>query len=222
MRILVLLLIVLGLGLSSCKEYRLKQPAYLSFKWDFFNQYPGPQKAQITGGYFYLKGLKITGTRAEGPPVDITQDLPIMKTSFSGGGGLNLSMDIPMGDYNEFEVTLNVTDAGAKPCMVIYGTYDNGNGDIPIPFRIEWDVPIDLQFKPQNPFTLKKKKNYTVTIGADVEKLFSLTDASIWDAATRTPEGGVLTIVVKDDTNNDKIYEDLKVTIPQSLVMKVQ
>jgi hypothetical protein len=221
MRLLVLTFILVGFGFSACKEYKLKQPAYLSFKWDFFNQIPGPHKAQITGGHFYLKGLKVTGTRAEGPPVEIEQDLPIMKTSFSGGGSLNLSMDVPVGDYNEFEVALRVTGESTLPCMVINGLYDNGSGNAPIPFRVEWSVPIDLKFHPQNPFTLKKKKSYTVTIGADVEQLFSQTTPGIWDEAIQTQENGVWTIVVRQGHNN-KIYEDLEVTIPQSLIMKVQ
>src|SRR3989338_2761598 len=193
MRLLFSLLLLVALGLSSCKKYKLKQPAYLNFKWEFFEQQSGTFHPVVTGGYFYLNQFRVTGTRVEGPPVDIVQALPAGKTSFSAGGSLGLSMDIPIGEYN--------------------------NGASIIPFRIEWGTDEILTFLPSAAFELKKKKNYDVTIGVDVEKLFQSITINDWADANITPEP-TSTIVISENFNH-KLFTEIKKQIAGALILKV-
>ncbi len=217
MRLLLFVVLILGLGFSSCKKYKLKQPAYLNFKWDFYQQDPGAFHAVVTSGYFYLDEFKVSGTRVEGPNVEILQSLPINKTTFTSGGSLGLSMDIPVGEYNEFEVELNVNDE-TQPCLMLFGNYNSGANLIPI--RIEWESAMDLAFHPQVAFELKKKKDYIVTIGVDVQKLFSSISVNDWSEATITTENDVPTIVIRENSNN-KLFTDINLKLKEALVLKV-
>jgi hypothetical protein len=219
MRILILMGLIVGLGFFSCKEYQLKQPAYLNFKWDFFGQASGPQQPVITGGYFYIKKVNVHGSREEGPQVDIEQELPIIaKTIFSSSGSLGVSMDVPVGDYTDFEVSLKVVEE-AHPCMVLAGMYDFGNGNT-IPFKIEWATGKDLAFHPNTGFTLKKKKSYNAIIGVDVQKLFGAVTTADWDSAIQTLEGTQMTIVISKDSN-PKILDSINNHIASALLLKI-
>jgi len=219
MRLLILVVLIVGMGAVSCKEYELKQPAYLNFKWDFSNQASGSQQAVVTSGYFYLKKVTVTGTREEGPGVDIEQDLPVMKTVFSSNGKLGLSIDVPVGDYTQFNVALKVVDE-ESPCMALTGTYTFSSGES-IPFRIEWVDGLDLTFMSGNNFTLDKKKSYNAVIGADVQKLFSATIPSDWTDASPTLENGQQMLVISQ-TSNSKIFGDVNGKIAESLLFKIE
>ncbi|MDH4472184.1 MAG: hypothetical protein QE487_06225 [Fluviicola sp.] len=216
MRLLFSLLLLVALGLSSCKKYKLKQPAYLNFKWEFFEQQSGTFQPVVTGGYFYLNQFRVTGTRVEGPAVDIVQSLPVGKTSFSAGGSLGLSMDIPVGEYNQFTVELGVVNE-VQPCMVLNGEYNNGASNIP--FRIEWETDEILSFVPDAAFTLSKKKNYDVTIGVDVEKLFQSITINDWADANITPEP-TNTIVISENFNH-KLFTEINEQLASALSLKV-
>lgn len=208
MRKLFLLILLVGLGASSCKKYKLKQPAYLHFKWNFFNQSAGEKKPVISDGYFYVDKVNVYGSRVEGPEVDIQQVLPVMKTSFEAEGDLNLSVDIPVGDYTEFEVKLNVVD-DENFSLVLHGAYNFGSsGAITgvVPFRIEWKKPKVLSFRPDANFSLSKKEDYKVTIGVDVNKLFEGLDHHDWLMSYISNESGVSTIVCTEEGEyNQKI-----------------
>lgn len=216
MRLLFLAVLLVGFSTSSCEKYKLKQPAYLHFKWNFFEQSAGEDKAVIEGGYFYLKDIRIHGVREEGPDVAIEQTLPLMKTSFSAGGDLYLTMDIPVGDYKQFELNMNVVDE-LQPCLVLFGTYTN-NG-ISNPFRIEWSTEKDLTFHPATPFSLEKKKNYDLTVGLNVQKLLNEQD---WSLGTMTNENGVHTYVIRSGGQNDKLFMDIDGDLQESLVLTIQ
>lgn len=216
MRLLFLAVLLIGFSTSSCEKYKLKQPAYLHFKWNFFEQSTGEDKAVVEGGYFYLKDIKIHGEREKGPDVAIAQTLPLMKTSFSAGGDLYLSMDIPVGDYKEFELDMNVVDE-FQPCLVLYGTYtDNG---ISHPFRVEWSSEMDLKFHPETPFSLEKKKDYDLTVGVNVQKLLNEQN---WSLGTMTNENGVHTYVIRSGGQNDKLFMDIDEDLQESLVLTIQ
>jgi hypothetical protein len=220
MRLLILVVLLVGLGASSCEKYKLKQPAYLNFRWDFFGQQSGVQQPVITGGYFYLKSFKVFGSRAAGPDVEIEQELPLMKTIFSAGGNLGLTMDVPVGEYNEFNVSLKVVEEEV-PCMVLTGYYDFGGGNL-VPFKIEWGAGKDLNFHPETSFTLDKKENYKAIIGVNIEKLFSITLPVDWAEAQQTMENDVLTIVINKNHNNTKIFDDVDAKLEESLLLKVE
>lgn len=204
MRLLFVALLLVGIVGSSCEKYRLKQPAYLGFGWNFFDQQSGDHKAVVTGGFFYLNEFKVSGTRQEGPPVDIVQSLPVGKTTFSSGGDLGLTMDIPVGDYTEFHVDLSVIDE-EQPCLVLYGEYDKG--EITVPFRVEWKQSSILTFVSEIPFELKKKKDYKVTIGVNVQQLFSTLTQEDWQKASTTLEPGGPMIIIRFNNNNHMFQE---------------
>lgn len=217
MRLLFVALLLLVITGTSCEKYRLKQPAYLGFGWNFFEQQTGEYHPVVTGGYFYLSEFQVTGTRAEGPAVDIVQSLPVGKTSFSAGGDLGLNMDIPVGDYTEFKVDLTVVHA-ANPCLVINGVYDTG-GDT-VPFRVEWNADKVLSFMAENPFELKKKKDYHVTIGVNVQQLFTTITADEWSKASTTLEPGGPMIIIRPNTN-EKLFQEINQNLTGALKIEV-
>lgn len=217
MRLLFVALLLLVLTNTSCEKYRLKQPAYLGFGWDFFDQQPGEHKAVVTGGYFYLSEFKVAGVRVSGPPVEISQSLPVGKTSFTAGGDLGLTMDIPVGDYTEFTVDLTVIDA-TTPCLVINGIYDNGADEVP--FRVEWNADRVLSFTSDNAFSLKKKKDYHVTVGVNVQQLFSTITAEEWAKASSTLEPGGSMIIIRANSN-DKLFQEINQNLGGALQIEV-
>ena len=183
--------------LSACEKYKLKQPAYLDFNWALTNTSSSSTKYSITGGSFYLNSFQITGNRKEGDDVDITKEIPSSLFQFSTSGALGVSMDIPVGEYEEFALTLNVPKDDT-PCMTLRGTFNTG-AEI-IPMRIEWNDEKALPFSPSNGFELKKKKNYKVVLAIDIENLFSSISANQWSTAPNTMENEQPTLIINEDT----------------------
>lgn len=218
MRYLGMLVILFVFGLSSCKKYKLNQPAYLNLNWGFTNNLPAYSKVNFTGGFFYVDQLTVSGVRKEGANVEVNQTLPITQTSFSNTGSLGLSLDIPVGDYEQFEVTLNVNKADAQT-MVLYGNYDNGDELIPV--EIQWNVPKKLVFKASNGFTLKKKKDYVLSLGPNVSKLLSSVSATQWEMAAISNENGTPTLIIRDNYNA-AIYQDIESQLLNSLELTIQ
>ena len=217
MRLFTILVLFVGISFTSCKKYKLKQPAYLTLNWDFFNEDPSGSKIDITGGFFYLGHLKVHGSRAEGPDVEIEQQLPSEQISFSGGGSLGLSIDVPVGDYTDFAVELEVDDQ-SKPCMVLYGLLNKGGMLIPI--RVEWSASQLLTFTPTQLFELKKKENYNLFVGIDVHLLLNGITPQKWGEAIVSMEEGTPTIVVKTNNNHslfNQIDHNLKTALKLTL-----
>lgn len=217
MKLVGVVILSVAFLLSSCEKYKLNQPAYLSFQWDFFNNSSSNEKATISSGSFYIDEFEVSGKRVKGSEIDIEQKFPVQNTSFTSKGSLGLSMDIPVGDYTEFSVELNVKDAGI-PCMRLVGAYNDGSMVTPV--LIEWNVPKSLIFKPANGFTLKKKEDYKITLGIDVNRLFSNVSTSQWEQASVTPEGGIPTIVVRDNYNIS-IFNDIENQLNSALILTV-
>jgi hypothetical protein len=218
MRYLGILFILILLGVSSCKKYKLNQPAYLSLNWSFSNNSEDLNEVVLTGGFFYLDQLSISGVRKEGPNVDVDQTLPIAQTQFSSSGSLGLSLDIPVGEYESFEVELSVNN-NSVPSMVLFGTYDNGNEEIPV--EIQWSIPKKLVFKASNGFTLNKKEDYSLTIGNDVNQLLSSVSASQWDLAAISNENGTPTLIIRENFNA-AIYQDIEDRLLTSLKLSIK
>jgi hypothetical protein len=211
MKYAAILVLVLSFGLSACKKYRLNQPAYLNFSWNFFNNSQAYSKVVIESGQFYIDHLSIDGQRVEGQNVEIDQNLPYLQTSFYATGSLGLSLDIPVGEYTDFHVTLNVNNA-VTPCLLLKGYYNNGTDLIPV--VIQWSSSKKLDFKSLNGFTLKKKKDYKITLGTDISKLLS----TIADISN---ESGTPTIVVKESYNSG-IYQEIDELLASSLILTVE
>ena len=218
MKYVTFLVLVLSLGLSACKKYRLNQPAYLNFSWNFFNNSQVNSKVIIESGQFYIDQLSIDGKRTEGQDVEINQNLPYLQTSFYSSGSLGLSLDIPVGEYTDFQVSLNVNNT-VSPCLLLKGHYDNGTDLIPI--VIQWSSSKKLDFKNLNGFTLKKKKDYKITLGTDISKLLSTISSNQWEMAAISNEQGIPTIVIKDSYNAG-IYQEIDEQLAKSLILTVE
>jgi hypothetical protein len=218
MRLAFVALLLVGIIGSSCEKHRLKQPAYLGFGWNFFEQESGDHKPVVTGGFFYLSQFNVSGTRQEGPPVDIAQALPLVKTSFSASGDLGLSMDIPVGDYTQFQVDLTVTDE-SNPCLVLTGNFDTGESTVP--FRVEWGADKLLSFTSDVPFSLSKKEDYKVTIGINTQMLFSGISTQDWMSAPTTLEPNVGMMIIIRENQNQKLFDEIEEKLKDALVIKV-
>jgi hypothetical protein len=217
MRALYLLLILVVLG-SGCERYNLKQPAYLNLNWRFASTNNSMGNVVISKGFFYSKEFSVSGIREKGSPVEITKSLPVQKVQFSTQDDLYISLDVPMGNYTEFNLKALI-DNSNNPSVRLEGTYYKGN--LPHQMVIEWTDLDDLNFKVQNPFFLSKKKNYKVYIGFDVAKLFSTVPSSIWNNVQMINQPGGTTLVINEDYNNI-IFHSITEQLPNALVLTVE
>lgn len=217
MRALYLLLVLVVLG-SGCERYNLKQPAYLNLNWKFASTNNSMGNVVISKGFFYSKEFSVSGIREKGSPVEITKSLPVQKVQFSTQDDLYISLDVPMGNYTEFNLKALI-DNSNNPSVRLEGTYYKGN--LAHPMVIEWTDLDDLNFKVQNPFFLSKKKNYKVYIGFDVAKLFSTVPSSIWNNVQMINQPGGTTLVINEDYNNI-IFHAITEQLPNALVLTVE
>ena len=220
MRALYLLLILVVLG-SGCEKYNLKQPAYLGVNWRFASTSNSQGNYTITSGYFYSKEFVISGIREKGAPVEITKSLPdqFNKVQFTTQNDLGISLDVPMGDYTEFNLKA-LLDKSNNPCLKLEGTYTKGN--LTYPMRIEWSNLDDLDFQVQNPFFLKKKKDYKIYIGFDVNKLFNISSSYLLSPPIYN-ENGVETVVIKNNAAMGQgFYDAVTAQLENSLVITVE
>jgi len=218
MRLFIVLVLFFGISLTSCKKYKLKQPAYLSLHWNFFNEDPAVSKIDITGGYFYLDRLEVHGVREEGPDVEIEQGILPEKISFDGGGSLGLSIDVPVGNYTNFNMDLSVVN-DTKPSMTLYALFDKG--EIQIPVRVEWSTKKIMSFSPGQTFELNKKNNYDMTLGIDAAVILAGITPHDWSEAGIAMENGVPTIVVTENVNHD-IFFKIDQNLTQALKLEIK
>ncbi len=221
MRVLYLLLILVVLG-TGCEKYNLKQPAYLGLNWRFPSTCNSQGNYTINKGYFYSSEFVISGTREKGSPVEITKSLPdqFQKVEFAAQNDLNISLDVPMGDYTEFTLKA-LLDKSNVPCLRLEGTYTKGTEVYPM--IIEWTSLEDLNFKVQNPFFLQKKKNYKVYIGFDVAKLLNVSSVFL-QSPPITNENGVEMVVLRPTTGGmgGQLFNNITQQLPNALVLTVE
>ncbi|WP_343748506.1 hypothetical protein [Fluviicola sp.] len=218
MRGLYLFLIVILIGSGGCEKWRLKQPASLNLSWKFYSTNSSQGNAVINKGYFYSKQFTVSGTRVKGDPVQITQDLFGDKIEFSVENDLGIALDVPMGDYTQFEIK-TLIDKSNHPCIHLEGFVYKGAEAIPI--VIEWSDYEDLSFKVQNPFYLERKKSYKVNIGFDINQLLSSIPSSIWNSPSYVNENGVPTLLINKD-NNIQMFNKITEQLPNSLILTVE
>ncbi len=192
----------------------MSQPAYLHFGWKF-NQ-SDTSKAQFTGLEFYLTNFEIVGERKEGEDILMTKDINSDLISFTGNGSLSVGMDVPVGEYENFTLTMNVPKK--SPALVIKGTFNTGTEIIPM--RIEWYDAKILPFKANAQFELKKKKDYDVNMNLDVQRMLENVSANQWANPTFTNENGVTTFVINNYTNVS-IFHDIDLSIYQAMYLSV-
>ena len=220
MRALYLLLILVVVG-TGCEKYNLKQPAYLGVNWRFASTCNTQGNYTISNGFFYSKEFIVSGVREKGSPVEITKSLPeqLQKIQFSTQSDLGISLDVPMGDYTEFNLKA-MMDKSNVPCLKLEGTYIKGN--LTYPMRIEWTNLDDLNFKVQNPFFLKKKKDYKIYIGFDVNKLFNISSSYLLSPPIFN-ENGVETVVIKNNAGQGQaFYDAVTAQLQNALVITVE
>lgn len=213
MRRYLLIVLLVVAAFSSCDSFNLKQPAYLTFRWGFFNQ--DESVAVISSGYFFLDNFQFVGDREEGPPVEMEQTIPDYKISFTSGGSLGFSLDIPVGRYEGMQIELNPNDS-YHPCMALMGEYYQGPEMIH--FRIEWDQAKKLLFDPKTDQIVSKKKTYGVTLGVDTHLLLQSVD---WGNLTTEVEGGE-TIAIISATKNVEAYNVVDAALQDALLMVIQ
>ena len=217
MRALYLLLVLVVLG-SGCERYNLKQPAYLNLNWKFASTNNSMGNVVVSKGFFYSKEFSVSGIREKGSPVEITKSLPVQKVQFSTQDDLYISLDVPMGNYTEFNLKALI-DNSNNPSVRLEGTYYKGT--LAHPMVIEWTDLDDLNFKVQNPFFLSKKKNYKVYIGFDVAKLFSTVPSVVWNNVDITNQPGGAQLFINKD-KNPIIFNAITSQLPNALVLTVE
>jgi hypothetical protein len=199
--------------LTACKKYRLSQPAYLHFGWNYINQ-PASGNVQFNRLELYLSDFEVVGEREEGEDILMKKDINSELISFTGNGSMSVGMDVPVGDYKNFTLTMNIPEK--SPGLIIHGSLNKGTEVIPI--RVEWYEKKVLPFKATVDFELKKKKDYDVNMNLNVQKLLETVSANQWAFADITNENGVSTIVINSNSNS-AIFQDIDNSIYQSIYL---
>ena len=200
---------------SSCEKYRLSQPAYLNFGWKYVNQ-DDSCRAQITGMEFYLTNFSVSGIRKEGEPIEMTKDFSDDLVSFNGEGVLGIGMDVPVGQYTTFNLTMNVPKK--NPSLVLKGTFKKDGETFPL--RIEWTDSKSLVFKALSEFELKKKKTYNVTLNLDLTKLFEDISENKWGTVSPTNENGTSMVIISS-ANYPLIFSNIDSSIADAIYLTV-
>lgn len=221
MKRLILLSTLLILFVSGCEKYNLKQPAYLHLNWKYYSQSTTLGELEITEGYFFANNILLSGKRVKGNDISISQDLGVQKVSFQDGGSLNMSLDVPMGDYTEFNTQIKL-DAESKPMAYLKGMVTVQGMQVPL--IVEWSDLSDITFNASNAFSLKKKKDYNLFIGLDVTQLFSTISQIQWDQCTVSNENGVATVVIRNSAGspNGIIFNEISEQLAASLKLSVE
>ena len=202
-------LLIATLLLFGCEKFKLKQPAFINFAWEFDNNC---EHATVDNIKLYLSDFTVTGTRAEGDDVFMTKPIPETQISCSNNSALGVGIDIPVGDYETFILTLNIPKK--TPALQINGTYFNGTEAIAV--RIDWTEAIAVDFIATQKFSLKKKKSYDMKLGVNVNKLFENVSAGQWTNAQPSNENGVPTIVCSA-TSNPSIFNDINASVAEAV-----
>ncbi len=208
-----------GLALSSCKKWELKQPASLSMNWKFNNTSTSNNAVQINSGYFYASEFSLNGSREEGEDVSITKSIISTKFSFSESNYLNFNIDVPMGDYKNFDVGIKLDNSQSESPIRLYGSFTKDS--VTYPVKIEW-VKLDLlQFHAINAFSLIRKKSYNLYICMDVQKLLDNISSNFWMSASMSMENGVPTLIVNESTNAN-LYSKINTNLSSALTIQVE
>lgn len=221
MRRILLVLTVLSMVLSGCEKYNLKQPAYLHLNWKYYSQTSSQGGVEISEGYFNATSIQMTGKRVKGSDVSIHQDIGAQQVTFTTGGTLYVSVDVPMGDYTEFTSTVKLNSttspvARLKGKCVVQGQT--------LPLLIEFTNINELIFKNIDAFALKKKQDYNLFIGLDVQEMLSSISTVQWDGVQVSNENGIPTVVLRasGSTPNAIIYNEIVDELPESLKLSVE
>lgn len=217
-RVGIVLCMLFLLGFTSCKKYKQNQPAYLAFSWGFSQNSFSESTVVLTGGSFYSGKVNVDGSRTDAPEVAIEQSFPAQKVSYQSEGLIGLKLDVPVGDYNQFNVKFTM-DHTTTPCLVLNGKYMKGTEEIPV--RMEWSSVDLLNFVTQNGFTLKKKKEYTVKLNVSTTSLFSSVSSLQWDQASISMENDIPTMIVRDNINVG-VFNDINEKLQSALTVVVQ
>ena len=192
--------------LTACEKYRLKQPAFIAFSWGYVNN---SETNKINNIKFYMTDFTVTGFRTKGDDVIMTKPVPEVQFSCTGNSSIGLGIDVPVGEYETFQLTMNIPKK--SPGLVLTGTHFNGTEDVAV--RIEWTDEVSMDFLADKIFELKKKKNYQMELGIDVAKLFENISANNWTLAQIANEATGPTYVFNVNQNQGlfaKINNSLK------------
>jgi len=139
----------------------------------------------------------------------MTKPVPDVQFSCTGNAAIGLGIDVPVGNYETFQVTMNIPKE--SPGLVLTGTHFNGSEDVAV--RIEWTDEVSMDFLADKVFELNKKKSYQMELGIDVSKLFENISANNWTLAHISNETSGPTYVFNANTNQSlftKINNSLK------------
>lgn len=209
---------LLAFVFCGCKKWNLKQPSSLSINWRFNTTSTSQNKVVINSGYFYSGNFIISGERKEGDPILIEQTLPIQKILFKDYQSLGFSLDVPMGDYIQFDMQVKI-DNSKSPALRLVGTVQRGEETLPL--ILEWFDCDHLTFSMLNSFFLKKKKNYDLYIGFDVRNLLDNISTNFWNNTQVTSENGVPTVVV-NNVSHPNLFSKINQNLSKALILSIE
>lgn len=211
-------LILVGLSFTACKKWELRQPVSLNMNWNFNTTSSSDNAVQLSGGYFYADKFTVSGSRKEGENVVIERATPATKFGFTTMNNFNFSLDIPMGDYEQFNIDVQLNNS-YTPAFQLNGTVLIGAETFP--YRIEWTKLDLLNFSANSPFTLKRKSNYNLYMCMSAQLLFDNLSTNFWSNASVSMENGLPTIIISE-TSNPNFFSKINQNLITALTTRIE
>ena len=207
-----LILSFASLLLVGCKKSELKKPTEVLFTVDINKEPTMNGKLSFTDGQIVVRSLTFDGIRIKGDDVYFEEEFEGGLITYLYNTNSQLIFEVPQGSYTSIRIDFEAEQSGSEKIR-INGSYKNSNGDVlPITVeveRIEFYDKIAKNAQGDTNIDLVAGNPTTAIIQLNPAFWFSTISSSQLDNASLTTIGGIATILINPDTNED-LYDSIE------------
>jgi len=199
----LMVITILFIGLSSCNK-KWKKPTDVAFHMDINKESSVDGQLSFSGGHFIMESISFDGDRERGNDVIFSRDY---ETGLSIPFDLSQSIadfdfEIPQGVYKKVDLSFKST----VPCILVEGIYTySAGGTIPMRFEFDDSEEFDISAEDENNgnIILDTEVISNLKIILDPAHWFQPIPISYFESAEITDLGGINTILINKDTNDE-------------------
>jgi hypothetical protein len=191
---------------SSCKK-KWSKPTEVSFKFQL-NSNSNSGLIKFSDAYIMLNKTTVTGDRKQSPGhIDLEQTTNFPVSFSSSSPGAPIKFDIPQGTYNSITLKYETNTDQNGTSLQIKGIYTDSSGNpIPVLFIFSAGDNINIPAKNTsggNDIVLVEGHPVSASIILNPNYWFASVSKSMMDNAELEDVGGVQTILITKDENDD-------------------
>ena len=197
-----------------CKKSELKKPTEVLFTVDINKETTMNGNLSFTDGQIVVRSLTFDGIRIKGDDVYFEEEFEggLITSLSNTNTNSQLIFEIPQGSYTSIRIDFEAEQSDFEKIR-INGSYKNSNGDVfPITVeveRIEFYDKIAKNAQGNSEIDLVAGNPTTAVIKLNPVFWFSTISSSQLDNASLTTIGGIATILINPDTNED-LYDSIE------------